>query len=157
MPGGTLITNETEVKMKNNTSKLLPICFGLIFISLVIFVQDALSQSKKSFLWRVQSKTNAVYILGSIHYLKKEMYPLDEKIEIAFEQSDILVVEANINDIKKGDIQKLIGRAFYHGDDILENHVLAETFELLKKELENLNLPIEIVNKQRPWFLALTS
>ena len=156
MPGGTPNTNEREVKMKNNTPKLLPVFFGLIFLSLIIFVQDALSQSKKSFLWRVQSKTNAVYILGSIHYLKKEMYPLDEKIEKAFERSDILVVEANINDIKKGDIQKLIEKAFYQGDDILEKHVLAETFELLKKELENLNLPLEIVNRQRPWFLALT-
>jgi len=145
-----------EMKMKNNTSKLLPICFSLIFISLVISVQDALSQSKKSFLWRVQSKTNAVHILGSIHYLKKEVYPLDEKIERAFEQSDILVVEANINDIKKVDIQKLIGSAFYEGDDILEKHVLAETFELLKKELESLGFPLEIVNRQKPWFLALT-
>lgn len=142
--------------MKNNTSRLLPICLSLIFISLVISVQDALSQSKKSFLWRVQSKTNAVYLLGSIHYLKKEMYPLDEKIERAFGQSDILVVEANINDIKKGDIQELIGSAFYQGDDLLEKHVLAETFELLKKELESLGFPLEVVKKQKPWFLALT-
>lgn len=156
MPTGTLYTIERKMKMKNNTSRLLPICLSLIFISLVISVQDALSQSKKSFLWRVQSKTNAVYLLGSIHYLKKEMYPLDEKIERAFGQSDILVVEANINDIKKGDIQELIGSAFYQGDDLLEKHVLAETFELLKKELESLGFPLEVVKKQKPWFLALT-
>lgn len=84
------------------------------------------------------------------------MYPLDKKIERAFGQSDILVVEANINDIKKGDIQKLVGSAFYQGDDLLEKHVLAETFELLKKELESLGFPLEVVNKQKPWFLALT-
>lgn len=84
------------------------------------------------------------------------MYPLDEKIERAFGQSDILVVEANINDIKKGDIQELIGSAFYQGDDLLEKHVLAETFELLKKELESLGFPLEVVNKQKPWFLALS-
>jgi uncharacterized protein YbaP (TraB family) len=143
-------------KMKDNSSKLLAIILGLIFLSLVIFVQDVLSQSKKSFLWRVQSKTNTVYILGSIHFLKKKMYPLNEKIERAFERSDILVVEATINDIKKEDIQKLIGKVFYQGDDLLEKHVSTETFELLKNELDSLNLPIEIVNKQRPWFLALT-
>lgn len=142
--------------MKKNTSKLLSVCFGVIFISFAIFVQDVLSQSKKSFLWRVQSKTNTVYILGSMHYLKKEMYPLAEKIERAFERSDILVVEANINDIKKEQIQKLIGTAFYEGDDRLEKHVSAETFDLLKKEGDSLGLPLEIVNKQRPWFLALT-
>ena len=142
--------------MKNNTSKLSLLCFGVIYISFVILVQDALCQSRKSFLWRVQSKANAVYLLGSIHYLKKEMYPLDEKIERAFDWSDILVVETNIDDIKKGDIQKLVAGAFFQGDDILEKHISAETFELLKKELTNLNLPLEVFNKQRPWFLALT-
>ena len=142
--------------MKKNTLKLLPVCFGAIFISLAILVQDALSQSKKNFLWKVQSKTNAVYLLGSVHYLKKEMYPLAEKIERAFERSDILVVEANINDIKKEEIQKLIGRAFYQGDDRLEKHISAETLELLKKELDSLNLSPEVFDKQKPWFLALT-
>jgi len=151
-----VVSTEREVGMKKNTSKLLPVCFGAIFVSLAILVQDALPQSKKTFLWRVQSKTNTVYILGSVHYLKKEMYPLAEKIERAFERSDILVVEANINDTKKEQIQTLIGRAFYQGDDRLEKHVSAETFQLLKKELDSLGLPLEIVNKQRPWFLALT-
>jgi uncharacterized protein YbaP (TraB family) len=145
-----------EVGMKKNTSKLLPVCFGAIFISIALLVQDVLPQSKKSFLWRVQSKTNTVYLLGSVHYLKKEMYPLAEKIERAFERSDILVVEANISDIKKEQIQRLIGRTFYPGDDKLEKHVSTETFELLKKELDCLSLPLEILNKQRPWFLALT-
>jgi uncharacterized protein YbaP (TraB family) len=151
-----VVSAEREVGMKSNMTKLLVVFFCSIFLSLIIFVQDALSQPKKTFLWRVQSKTNTVYVLGSIHFLKKEMYPLDEKMERAFERSDILVVETNINDIKKGDIQKLIEKAFYQGNDLLEKHVSAEIFELLKKELQTLSLPLEIVTKQKPWFLALT-
>ena len=82
--------------MKKQTIRL-PLIFSLVVIFLLaVFAQDSLSQSKKSFLWKVQSKTNTVYVLGSIHYLKKEMYPLDEKIEKAFEQSEILVVEADV-------------------------------------------------------------
>jgi hypothetical protein len=84
------------------------------------------------------------------------MYPLNETIEKAFEQSDVLVVEANMSDIKKVDIQKLIGSAFYPENETLEKHVSPETFGLLQKELTNLGLPLEVVNKQRPWFLGLT-
>ena len=143
-------------KMKTKTSKLLAIFFILVFVSFVIFAQKALSQSQKGFIWRVQSKTNTVYVLGSLHYSKKEIYPLSEKIEKAFGQSEILVVEADINDIKKVDIQKLLELAFYPENDTLEKHVSPEIYELVKKETSGLGIPVELINKQRPWFLAMT-
>lgn len=141
--------------MKNKTSKLLSIFFVPVFVSFVIFVQYVFSQSPKSFLWRVQSKTNTVYVLGSIHFLKKEFYPLNQKIENAFDQSDFLAVEANVNDITKIDIQKLVDSALYLDLETLEKHVSTETYELIKKESGRLGLPLEMINRQKPWFLAL--
>jgi uncharacterized protein len=141
--------------MKNKTSKLLVIFSVLILVFLVASSQDVFSQSQKSFLWRVQSKTNTVYVLGSIHFLKKEIYPLNQKIENAFDQSDFLVVEANVNDITKIDIQKLVDSALYLDLETLEKHVSTETYELIKKESGRLGLPLEMINRQKPWFLAL--
>lgn len=94
--------------------------------------------------------------MGSIHLLKKDVYPLSKTIETAFERSDLLVVEANINDISKLDITKLMEKAFYSGDDTLEKHVSGETFDFIKKEVERVGLPLEFVYNQRPWFLGLT-
>jgi uncharacterized protein YbaP (TraB family) len=142
--------------MEKKRSKLSLIFSALIFVSLVFFVQDALSQSQKSFLWKIQSKTNTVYVLGSLHLSKKEIYPLKQKIENAFDQSDFLVVEANVNDIKKIDIQKLMESAFYPANDALEKHVSPETYEWVKKETSGLGIPFELINKQKPWFLAMT-
>lgn len=141
--------------MKNKTSKLLVIFSVLILVSLVASSQDVFSQSQKSYLWRVQSKTNTVYVLGSIHFLKKEFYPLNQKIENAFDQSDFLAVEANVNDITKIDIQKLVDSALYLDLETLEKHVSTETYELIKKESGRLGLPLEMINRQKPWFLAL--
>jgi uncharacterized protein YbaP (TraB family) len=142
--------------MVKKAARFLSIFSILILLSLSVIVREAVAQSKKSFLWKIQSEANMVYVFGSIHYLKKEFYPLEEKIENAFAQSDILAVEANINDIKKEDIQKLIGSAFYPENEALEKNVSTETYELVKKELRDLNLPPEVIHKQRPWFLALT-
>ena len=142
--------------MKNKTSKLLVIFSVLILVFLAASSQDVFSQSQKSYLWRVQSKTNTVYVLGSIHFLKKEIYPLNQKIENAFDQSDFLVVEANVNDITKIDIQKLVDSALYLDLETLEKHVSTETYELIKKESGRLGLPLEMINKQKPWFLAMT-
>ena len=106
-------------KMKKQTITR-PLIFSLLVIFLLaVFAQDSFSQSQKSFLWQVQSKTNTVYVLGSIHYLKKEMYPLDEEIEKAFEQADVLAVEADVTNVEKVDVQKLFGGAFYTENETL--------------------------------------
>ncbi len=142
--------------MKKQTIKLSFIFSLLVIFLFAVFAQDSFSQSKKSFLWKVQSKTNTVYVLGSIHYLKKEMYPLDEKVEKAFDQSNILGVEANVDNISKMDVQKLVESAIYSGDETLEKHLSPEAFELVKKHLAELGASLEAANKYRPWFLALS-
>ncbi len=142
--------------MKKQTIKLSLIFSLLLIFLFAVFAQDSLSQSKKSFLWKVQSKTNTVYVMGSIHYLKQEMYPLDEKIEKAFDQSNILGVEANVDGLGKMDVQKLVESAFYSGDETLEKHLSPEAFELVKKQLTEMGASLEAAQKYRPWFLALS-
>ena len=142
--------------MKNGKSKLLSLGLLLALLGSSALPQETLSASQKSFLWRIQSKANTVYILGSLHYSKKEIYPLHENIEKAFGESEVLVVEADVNDVKKLDIQKLSERALYPGNDTLEKHVSPETYERLVKETEGLGIPAELLVKQKPWFLAMT-
>jgi uncharacterized protein YbaP (TraB family) len=153
---GNPATPRRRDKMERGRSKLSRIFSAIVFLSLAIFVRDVLSQSQKSFLWKVQSKTSTVYVLGSLHFAKKDIYPLNQKIENAFDQSDSLVVEANVNDIKKIDIQKLMEQAIYPDNDTLEKHISSETLESLKKETGGIGIPFELLNKQRPWFLAMT-
>jgi uncharacterized protein len=145
-----------EVKMSKKCFRFLSIFSVLIFIGLCLLTQNSLSQTKKSFLWRVQSKTTTVYVLGSIHYLKKEMYPLRAEIERAYDQSDILVVEANMGDIKQVDIQRLMESALYPENETLEKNVSTEIYEWVKKAWGGVGLPLEVIHKQKPWFLALT-
>ena len=138
------------------TSRLLSIFLVLLLFDLTAYTQHALSQSQKCFLWRVQSKTSTVYLLGSIHIFKKEGYPLNRKIENAFDQSDILAVEANIADTGKMDVQRLMEIAFYPENETLGKHVSKETYELVKKELGGSGIALELINKQKPWFLSAT-
>ncbi|OGW38873.1 MAG: hypothetical protein A2Y97_12150 [Nitrospirae bacterium RBG_13_39_12] len=128
----------------------------LILLNSFVYTKDAFSQNQKNFIWKVQSETGTVYVLGSIHFLKKEFYPLNKQIEDAFDKSKFLVVEANINDLGKVDIEKLLGSAFYKDEETLKKHISRETYELVKKESERIGIPLEFFNKQKPWFLALT-
>jgi uncharacterized protein len=141
--------------MKKKVNRFFLLFFIIFTAHFIGFIDYAIAQNH-NFLWKVRSETNTVYILGSLHFMKKEAYPLDRRIEDAFNASDVLVVEANINDIARIDMQKLIDTAFYVGDDTLENHVSAETYALVKKEYDKLGIPLWIVARQKPWFLALT-
>ena len=142
--------------MRRKFTKFSSLLFILLCIELSALAYDVAPQSQKTFLWRVQSKANTVYVLGSIHYLKKEIYPLNKKIEEAFAQSEVLVVEANINDIGQFDLQKLLEKALYPGSETLREHISQETYEWIRKEMDGMGIPFELIQKQRPWLLALT-
>jgi uncharacterized protein YbaP (TraB family) len=126
----------------------------LLFSSPVAEAIDSFEQ--KTFLWKVQSESSTAYLLGSIHFMQQAAYPLDKRIEQAFEGSDVLAVEANINDISKIDMKKLITTAFYQESESLDRHLSPETLDLVSKEFGRFGMPMAVVSRQKPWFLALT-
>ena len=133
-----------------------PLFLIVLLLILSLYVSETSSQEQKSFLWKVQSKKNTVYLLGSIHFLKKEIYPLPRKIEEAFDRSAVLVVEADVSRLDPKVLQKLTEAAFYPENETLESHVSPETFSLIKQEFAGIGFPVELIQKQKPWFLALT-
>ncbi len=57
------------------------------------------------YLWRYASPGATVFLAGSIHFLKETLYPLPEPFEAAFERSDTLVVEVDLNAIAPAELQ----------------------------------------------------
>jgi uncharacterized protein YbaP (TraB family) len=142
--------------MRNNTRRFLPLFFLLGWIAAPLHTGEALGQEGKNFLWKVQSEASTVYLFGSIHLLKKENYPLSQAIETAFEKSDTLVVEANIQDQTKINPQAIMEKGLYPPNDSIAEHLSPETHELLKNETAKLSLPPEFFRMQRPWLLSMT-
>ena len=144
-------------RMRMHRKAFRPLFFCFIAALLFFF---SLSQGyalghQKSFLWKVQSKSATVYVLGSLHALKRETYPLPGKIEEAFRESDVLVVEANINEMPLEGIMGMLEAALYTGNEGLESHLSKETYEFAKARLNGFGMPIELFHKSKPWFLAL--
>ncbi len=136
------------------------ICLFLIFCGLLFFVSadirsGAAADRGKSFLWKVRSDSGTVYLLGSVHVFRKELYPLPGKIEDAFAGCDTLVVEANINDLQVENMMTMLEGAFYPGDGTLEKHLSSGTYEAAKKRLAASGVPIELFQRTKPWLLAL--
>lgn len=142
--------------MKRSAFGFLSFLFLLPFLGSAAQPQNTTSLETKSFLWKVRSKTATAYVLGSLHMMRRESYPLPEKMEKAFDKSDVLAVEANVNDLGRIDVIQLMERAIYPDDAGLEKHVSKETYEAVRQESEILGLPLKLLDRQKPWVLALT-
>jgi len=137
---------------------IVPLRLALIILALsgsLVSIESAFPDAQKSFLWKVQSSRSTVYLFGSIHFLREDVYPLNQTIENAYESSDKLVVEADIRDLGNLDIKMLADTAFYENGDHIEKHVSPESYRLIEKESKTLGMPPKLIRMQKPWFLAL--
>ncbi|OPY01833.1 MAG: TraB family protein [Syntrophorhabdus sp. PtaB.Bin047] len=141
--------------MKKILHPSLPGILILLFF-IVAAPVDSRGEAQRTFLWQARTQTATVYLLGSVHFMKKEAYPLSPVIEKAFARSDTIAVEANINDIGQDTLAKLRAEGFYAGNDFIANHVSRETYAYITAEATRLGFPIASLNRQRPWFLAMT-
>ena len=100
------------------------------------------------FLWKIESDNSVVYLLGSIHLAKPELYPLDSVIEKAYEQSDAIAVELNVKKVNAMDMMK---KAMYNDNTTLKDHLKPEIYKLLKDIFEKMNFPPLVYERMKPW------
>ncbi|MGF1579376.1 MAG: TraB/GumN family protein [Gemmataceae bacterium] len=123
--------------------------------SLVVGTATAQENTKKLFVWEISSKTNKIYLAGSVHLGFEGLYPLPKEIEKAFANSQKLAVEVNVDNIPGFQILKILAQGTYKGGKTLTSEVSQETAKKLKDYCEANNVPIKIVNRYKPWMASM--
>src|SRR5215831_979181 len=59
----------------------------------------------KHCLWKLQGPRSTVFLLGSVHFLKKEHYPLPTPIESAFSNALVVAFEADLDELESVETQ----------------------------------------------------
>ena len=117
--------------------------------------QDA--NASKSCLWFVQAGSEKIYLLGSLHVLKSDSYPLAAAIEAAYSSSRKLVFETDMNAMTDPAVQqKMLALALYPEGQTLDQHLSSKTRNLLNKKMTELGLPMQQFARFKPWFISLT-
>ena len=143
------------------TVRRLPVVIVLIIAILGLVFQAGAegkaNTGKKHFLWKVSSDTNTLYILGSLHLLTKENYPLPEAFENAYEDSEVLVFEVDPGTLNTPEsVRMMLSKATLGKDLTLKEVVSEETYKKTKRKLGLLGADILMFNKSKPWFVAVT-
>ena len=131
--------------------------FCLLLLAAVLALVGESRAQEKSFLWQLQSDKGSIYILGSIHLLKRENYPLNPTIEEAFDKTKKLVLEIDLKSADSGTVQRLTLEKGLHRDGkTLQENISAETYSLAAKRAQELGIDIRALSPLKPWVVALT-
>jgi len=119
--------------------------------------QASRSQSPaQTFLWKAQSAQNEVYLLGSVHFLAENNYPLPAQMQAAFEDAEALVFEINLDEQNTSQAQQIIlEKAQPEAGENFRDGLSPKTYTLATQKAAELGLPIEIFENLEPWFFTL--
>lgn len=106
-------------------------------------------------MWQVTDGRGTVYLLGSIHILRPEVYPLDDAIYAAFDASEVAAFELHLDSVQAAAPQMLALGMFQDGRT-LAGVLPPDLHTELEQHLQSLGVPAQAVAGMEPWLAALT-
>ena len=131
----------------------------LVVVFLALLATGTSAQSPaKNFLWKVDAASGAsAYLLGSLHVLTPDAYPLSPAIEKAFAESRTLVEEVDLDEMNDPmQMMAALSKAMLTGGQTLDQLVSAATFAEVKKRAEGYGMPMMAIQRMKPWLVAIT-
>jgi len=111
-------------------------------------------KASKGYFYILSGGKSEVYILGSIHMADISIYPLDWRIEDAFNRADYIVVEADVTNMSDS-AEYIQRKALFAGGKTIKEMLSPETYEIYKKQMEFYGFESEAYNTLKPWYAAM--
>jgi uncharacterized protein YbaP (TraB family) len=113
--------------------------------------------SGRQFLWKVEGEGASAYLLGSLHVLTSDFYPLSATINKAFAESKTLVEEVDIDETNDPMLMMAaLSKAMLTGGQTLDQVVAPEVYAEVQKRAEKAGLPMAALQRMKPWLVAIT-
>ena len=129
------------------------VCLGTPFYP----VHAAPKKPSNVFMWSVQGPKSKIFLLGSMHMFKAASYPLDPRIEKAYQSCPRVVFEADLEGPGTDEIRDMMLKlGTYHDGKTLPKEISEKTYALFKDRAQANNLKVEQFDTYRPWFAALS-
>ena len=153
----TLPLLPVTMSMANSSLRIARTLALMLVITSVSVQTNHLWAQEKNFLWKASGDKNTVYILGSIHLLKRESAALKPIVQEVFSKSKRLVLEIDL--VREGPAkfqQLLMQKGIDPEGKQLEQQLSQETYALTAKRASDLGVDLKILAPFKPWVVALT-
>ena len=121
---------------------------------LILAVYDANDAGSKGLLWKATNGENTLYLLGTIHLDRSNVYPLHKSLRDAIDASQMVSFELDLND-QEG-IAQLAALQTYSDGTTLADHIDPALYERVQRAAEALGMGPNDFDIYKPWALAST-
>lgn len=111
----------------------------------------------KYMFFTVKGTKKTVYLMGSLHIGNNSFYPFPEKIESAFANTPNIVLEVNTDSKEVSDkISNISSYGYLKDNKTLKDVLSKDLYQAVETNFLNYGLPMEKVNRLKPWLVAAT-
>jgi uncharacterized protein len=150
----------TALRRRALTFDILPprVAAVLVAVAIVAATSAHPAAQARTFGWKVTNRQgSAIYLVGSVHLLTKDFYPLHTALEAAYKDSDHLVEEVDIGEMSgTGSQLTMLTHGMQPSSQPLDKVLSPATLALLAKKATELGMPIDALKQFKPWMIALT-
>lgn len=108
----------------------------------------------KGFVWEVSDENNTVYLLGTIHLGRQELYPFSAGLNNILEKADKVAFEVDFNNQREQ--VYFYQKQMYLDDTNLKEHLDEETYIRTVEAFKQYGMSEEEINRYKPWALSNT-
>lgn len=121
---------------------------------LILGAYDSKNAGSRGLLWKATKGENTLYLLGTAHMERGNLYPFHQTLRNAITSADTVVLELDFQDME-GMMEFAAMQSYGEGDG-LKDHIPGELYTRTVSALAALGLPEEQTNTYKPWALANT-
>lgn len=121
---------------------------------LILALYDSQNAGSLGLLWRAVSGENTLYLLGTIHVDRSNIYPFHRQLRDILSCVDLAAFELDFGDAEG--MAELAAMQVYSDGTTLKDHVSPELYTAVVEALAPLGMTEEMVAQYKAWALAST-
>jgi uncharacterized protein YbaP (TraB family) len=131
---------------------------GIRLALLLVFALSAVPAAADPAAWRVAGANGGdVTLLGSMHVLRPDDYPLPPSIDALIDRAERIVMEIDLDDVDAVTQQRVIlTTATLPQGTVLRDVIDAQVYRLVEQTARSLGVDLALLERFEPWFLAIT-
>jgi uncharacterized protein YbaP (TraB family) len=108
--------------------------------------------------WRIQSRNGGeVTLLGSMHVLRADDYPLPPAVDALIDGAHGIVMEIDLDDVDAAAQQRIVFEAMLPQGTVLRDVLDKDVYAKVELEMRELGIDLTQLEHFEPWFLAITA
>ena len=121
---------------------------------MILALYDQQNAGSLGLLWKAEGNGNTLYLLGSIHTDRSNLYPFHKQLRDIITSAELAAFELDFN--SQEGIDEFTAMQVYSDGTTLKDHIDPELYQEVVEALAPLGMPEEQVAQFKPWALANT-